>query len=268
MSQSIIRCNTKELFCLHVCCSLTDKTLPQSCPAGLCWGISARLPSGTRAWPFCFETAEVMERWGKERMKWCKWRMEGGGGGLCYCGHLLPIQFTPCTKQVYTAVFQRHASWSLLLENLLTSPHNWWHHTAVSSSASGNMTGLKRCHYSGDIIRLLEFFSSLSFLKINMKHKIWGRNPSLLFQHDLKKRLHGNAYVWKDILGKIWEADHNSFTCPDAITVIYFCPFWLYMGSWGESQMFFYGSTWHWVSLSAEHLLFGCISLLTWKIIC
>lgn len=49
MSQSIIRFNTKELFCLHVCCSLTDKTLPQSCPAGLCWGISARLPSGTQS---------------------------------------------------------------------------------------------------------------------------------------------------------------------------------------------------------------------------
>lgn len=77
------------------------------------------------------------------------------------------------------------ASWSLLLENLLTSPHNWWHHTAVSSSASGNMSGFKRCHYSGDVIRLSEFFSSLSSLKI--KYRISGRNPSLLFQHDLKK---------------------------------------------------------------------------------
>ncbi len=42
--------------------------------------------------------------------------------------------------------FQRHASWSSLLENLLTSPHTRWHHTAVCSSASGNMSGLKPCH--------------------------------------------------------------------------------------------------------------------------
>lgn len=28
----------------------------------------------------------------------------GGGGGLCFCDHLLPIQYAPCTKQVYTAV--------------------------------------------------------------------------------------------------------------------------------------------------------------------
>ncbi len=28
-------------------------------------------------------------------------RMEGG---VCFCDHLLPLQSTPCTKQVYTAV--------------------------------------------------------------------------------------------------------------------------------------------------------------------
>lgn len=143
----------KDLFCLHVCCSLTDKTLPQSCPAGLCWGISARLPSGTRAWPFCFETTEVMERWGKEGMKWWKWRREWKEEEVCVSVTICCLYNTLHAQSRFTLLsFER----SSLLENLLTSPHNWWHHTAVSSSASGNMSGLKRCHYSGDIIRLSE----------------------------------------------------------------------------------------------------------------
>ncbi len=145
MSLTIIQYNMKELFSLHVLCSLTDKTLLQSCPAGLCWGISAQLPSGTRAWPFCFETAEAMERWGKEGMKLWKWRREWKEE--CVSVTICCLYKAPRAQSRFTRLsFQRHASWSSLLENLLTSPHTRWHHTAVCSSASGNMSGLKPCH--------------------------------------------------------------------------------------------------------------------------
>lgn len=40
---------------------------------------------------------------GGDEMMEVEERIEGGGG-LCFCDHLLPIQYAPCTKQVYTAV--------------------------------------------------------------------------------------------------------------------------------------------------------------------
>ncbi len=195
-----------------------------------------------------------MERWGKEGMKWWKWRREWKEEEVCVSVTICCLYNTPRAQSRFTLLsFQRHASWSSLLENLLTSPHNRWHHTVVCSSASGNMSGLKRCHYSGDIIRLSEFFFSFEFSQNKYEIQDLKEEPVVAVSAWFKK--HHMVMFWEnDVCWAQWLYLARCYNCNLSLSIL---PLYGVMG--GKVTCF--GASWHWVSLSREHLLFGCISL-------